>query len=240
MPKDNHPAVSGPFAPRDIAAGFRRCVPLAFSVFAYGGVLGVLADAKGITVPELMLMSLVVFAGSSQFVAAELWAPVLPVAEIALATLVINLRYLLIGASLRDVFAGTTLIQKLLGIHMVADENWAVTMAAAREGRATPGFLWGGGLIMMLFWQAGCILGQILGGGIPEPERFGLDFAFTAAFLALATGLWEGRRDLVPWGLAVAGAIAGALWLPGKWYILLGSGLGFVAAAVLWTEDGGD
>jgi predicted branched-subunit amino acid permease len=66
-----------------------------------------------------------------------------------------------------------------------------------------------------------------------NPARWGLDFAFTAVFLALLVGVWKGKSDLLPWGVAAIVAVAAAHWLPGKWYILLG---GLVGSALggLW------
>ncbi len=58
--------------------------------------------------------------------------------EITLAVLAINLRYALIGASLQPIFQGKSLLHKLLMMHLVADENWAVTMAAYRKERLEP------------------------------------------------------------------------------------------------------
>ena len=60
----------------------------------------------------------------------------------------------------------------------------------------------------------------------------GLDFGFTAVFLALVAGLWRGRSDLLPWAVAAAVAVAGHLLLPGQWYVLLGGLAGSLVGAV--------
>ena len=109
--------------------GFQANLPMAFSVAAYGSVLGVLAAQKQITWLQLLAMNLTIFAGSAQFVMVDMWLPKLPILEIIVAVLVINLRYLFITASLHPLFRGKSLVGKLTMIHFVADENWAVTMA---------------------------------------------------------------------------------------------------------------
>ena len=82
--------------------GARRSIPIAISVFAIGLVFGVLARQAKLSILESFLMSGLVFAGASQFVALSLWiAMPLPVITIILTTLVVNLRHLLMGASLR-------------------------------------------------------------------------------------------------------------------------------------------
>jgi len=110
-----------------------------------------------------------------------------------------NLRYLLIGASLRPLFKGKGLRHRLSFMHLVTDENWAMTMAADRKGEASIGHLFGGGLCVYLFWSVGTLGGHSLGAAISNPEAFALDFAFIAVFLALVTGLWRDlKSDLLP------------------------------------------
>jgi predicted branched-subunit amino acid permease len=190
----------------------------------------VLAAQKQISWPALLLMNLSVFAGSAQFVMVDMWVPPLPVAEIILAAAVINLRYLLIGASLNPVFEGSSLARKAVIMHFVADENWAVTMAAHRRGAASPAFLLGGGICLGSVWCAGTLAGLGLGAVIADPAAYALDFAFLAVFTALAVSLWRGKNDIVPWLVAAAAAIAAERLLPGKWYIAVGGICGALAA----------
>lgn len=197
-------------------------LPVSASVAAYGSVLGMLAAQKGLTWLQLLAMNLSVFAGSAQFVMVEMWSPPLPVAEMMLAVLIINLRYLLIGASLDPLFRGKSLAHKAGIMHLVADENWAVTMAAYRSGGATTGFLLGGGICLCSVWSMGTLLGHQLGAWVAQPERFALDFAFVAVFTALTVSMWRGKADIAPWLTAALLAVIAEWWLPGKWYIVIG------------------
>ncbi|GAB6906119.1 putative branched-chain amino acid transport protein AzlC [Desulfosarcina cetonica] len=216
----------------DLRKGVLANLPVAASVGAYGSVLGMLAAQKGLTWGQLLAMNLSIFAGSAQFVMVEMWAPPLPVVEMTLAVLIINLRYLLIGASLEPLFRGTSLARKAAIMHLVADENWAVTMAASRTGRATTGFLLGGGICLCSVWSMGTLLGHRLGALVAHPEQFALDFAFVAVFTALTVGMWRGKSDILPWLTAAMLAVAAERWLPGKWYIVIG-GLGGALVPVL-------
>lgn len=215
-----------------IQKGMIANLPVAASVGAYGSVLGVLAAQKGITWIELLLMNLSIFAGSAQFVMVDMWIPPLPIVEIVIAVLVINLRYLLIGASLNPIFQGKSLGRKAVMMHLVADENWAVTMAAHRRGEASTGFLFGGGLCLVSVWSLGTLTGHRMGSLVQNPEAYALDFAFVAVFTALTVSLWRGKTDAIPWILAGALAIAAEKLLPGKWYIVLG-GIGGALAGVI-------
>ncbi|MCG8618798.1 MAG: AzlC family ABC transporter permease [Desulfobacterales bacterium] len=219
-----------------LMAGCRANLPVAVSVMSYGSVLGVLAAQKGILWTQLLFMNLAVFAGSAQFVMVDMWTQPLPVPEITAAVLIINLRYLLIGASLRPVFSGHSLFHKMGVMHFVADENWAVTMAAHRKGGTDIWFLLGGGLCLMTAWSAGTLLGHGLGAAISNPEAYALDFAFIAVFTALAFSMWQGRQNVLPW-LAAAGLAVGAeAVLPGKWYILIGGIGGALVQAVIYKD----
>ena len=209
-------------------------LPVGASVAAYGSVLGMLAAQKGLTWAQLLAMNLTVFAGSAQFVMVEMWAPPLPVVEMTLAVLIINMRYLLIGASLNPLFQGKSLVQKAGIMHLVADENWAVTMAAYRNGGATTGFLLGGGICLCSVWSMGTLLGHQLGTLVVQPERFALDFAFVAVFTALTVSMWRGKSDVAPWITTALLAVVTERWLPGKWYIVIG-GIGGALIPALQT-----
>src|SRR5690606_3472175 len=88
-------------------AGARACVPVAISVAAYGLVWGVLARGAGLSLLEVVLMSGLVFAGAAQFVALDLWSATpasLPIGALVLAAFIVNLRYLLLTATLRPLY----------------------------------------------------------------------------------------------------------------------------------------
>ncbi len=219
---------------------FRRGVianlPVAASVGAYGSVLGVLAAQKNIGWMELLLMNLSIFAGSAQFVMIDMWIAPLPILEIALAVLAINMRYLLIGASLNPIFKGKSLACKSAVMHLVVDENWAVTIAEHRKGNASVSFLLGGGVCLLLVWCSGTLLGHGLGAAIKNPEAFALDFAFIAVFTALTVSLWRGKEDIAPWIVAAILAVISEKLLPGKWYIVIG-GIGGALSAVFFSNE---
>lgn len=218
----------------DMRKGAIANLPVGASVAAYGSVLGMLAAQKGITWFQLLAMNLSVFAGSAQFVMVEMWVPPLPIVEMTIAVLIINMRYLLIGASLQPLFVGKSLFHKASVMHLVADENWAVTMAAYRGRGATTGFLLGGGICLCSIWSMGTLLGHQLGALVTHPERFALDFAFVAVFTALTVSMWRGRSDILPWFTAGILAIIAERWLPGKWYIVIG-GIGGALVPVFQT-----
>jgi 4-azaleucine resistance transporter AzlC len=208
----------------------RACLPVAVSVFAYGAVYDALARAAGLTLAEALWSSALVFAGSAQFAALGLWTTPLPVVALILTTLVINLRHLLLGAAIRDRFAGWSPRATYGALFFLVDENWALTTATSAGG----GFLAGSGLVLYVAWVGATLTGALVGGALPEPTRFGLEFAFPAVIIALATSLWRGRSTLLPWAVAAISACLVACWLPGGWPILLGGLAGSTVGA--WRE----
>jgi predicted branched-subunit amino acid permease len=133
------------------------------------------------------------------------------------------------GAALAPHFQGLSRLKAYGSAYFMADENWALAMGEFGKGRRDAAFLIGGGIIMCASWTISTLIGSSLGNAISDPARWGLDFAFTAIFLALLCGMWRGTRDLLPWIVAAAVAVAAERWLPGQWYILLGGLLGSLA-----------
>jgi 4-azaleucine resistance transporter AzlC len=221
-----------PFTIEGVVDGFRQCVPIAIGVFAYGLVFGILAKQAGLNVFEAVLMSSTVLAGSAQLIAVQLWEYPIPVVTIVVTTLIVNLRYLLMGASLRPWFSNLSPAKAYGSAFFMADENWALTINEYKSGNVNGAFLLGSGLAIWSFWIVATIIGVTAGSAIDDPAKWGLDFAFTAVFLTLLVGVWDGRSDLVP--LATAGTAAlVTFWLvAGKWYILAGGVAGSLVGAI--------
>ena len=222
-------------------AGARACIPVAISVAAYGVVWGVLAKQAGLSLLEVMLMSGLVFAGSAQFVALDLWtAPpsTLGLGPIILGPLIVHLGELLMTAPLgRGVRPGTEK-RSAAAMWLLSDENWAMTVGEMAKGRGSIAFLIGGGTTVWCAWMAATIIGRMLGSAIDDPTKFGLDFAFTATFLALLLGMWKGKADLLPWLVAALVAVISARLIPGSWYILTGGIAGSFAGALAERRRG--
>lgn len=213
-------------------AGARRTIPLALSTLAVGMVFGVAARQVGLSLAEALLMSGLVSAGTSQFVALGLWAAPLPVLPLIVTTLVVNLRHVLMGAALRPWLRGLPAPLLYFAAFFMDDESWALSMRESAAGGRDRAFLVGSGVTLFASWFVATALGYLLGAVLPDTVRQGLDFVFTAAFVALLVGMWRGRSDVLPWVVAASVALAAAHWLPGTWYILLGGLAGSLVGMV--------
>lgn len=220
------------FTLRGALRGARRTLPICAGDFAVGAAFGVLARHTGLSTTEATLLSALVFAGAAQFVALSLWVAPLPVVALVLTTLVVNIRHVLMGATLRPWFRHLSALAAYGSVFFMVDESWAVTIADLRDGASDTAFLLGSGGALFIAWVSSTFLGATAGALLPTSVQVALGFAFTAVFVALLTGMWRGKADLVPWLVAAAVAIAAAYWLPGKWYIVLGGLAGSVIGAV--------
>lgn len=215
--------------------GALSILPLAAGASLYGFAFGLLAAQVGFPWWGITLMSGAVHAGSSQIVAVEQFSGPSAVLGAALAGAALNLRYIGIVASLSDLLSGLSLRMKLLAIHITGDENWALTMAErAKDPKIGPEFLIGSGIVMITVWTASTTLGAVAGATLPNLEQFGLGFAFTAAFIAMARGLWRGVAHLAPWcasfGLSI---FAVTLGLPKAYAIVAAALFGLGASHLI-------
>lgn len=221
------------FTMRGTRRGARRALPLALSVFTVGTVFGVVAHQTQIDLLNAALMSGLVYAGASQFVALSLWSIIpFPVLTIILTTLIVNLRHVLMSASLRPWFARVSRGKVLLSLFFMVDESWALTMGEFAEGKRDAAFLLGSGTLLFVAWVGSTLIGYLAGSWIQDPARWGLDFAITAVFVALLVGMWKGKSSALPWAVAAGVALLAARWLPGTWYIVLGGLAGSITGAL--------
>lgn len=211
--------------------GFRAALPAAVGALIFGLVFGVLAAGKGIGAGMLAFMNLVIFSGSAQFVLVGMWGDGFPAWQMALAAAVVNVRYFLLTAAVAPMMEPYGWLKRAWLVHFITDENWAITMAESRRSPVGASFLLGGGISVLLGWFAGTLTGNGMGFSIPHPERYGMDFIFTAIFAALAVTMWRGKRDILPWAVAAGVALLANRILPGAWYVLLGGVAGAVSAA---------
>ncbi|WP_421999731.1 AzlC family ABC transporter permease [Reyranella sp.] len=223
---------------RSFQAGAWRMVLPGLASFPFGIGFGVAAAQKGLSAFEVWLMSLTVFAGTSQMVALDLWAQPLPLAAIAVSVFVANLRYFVMGAALQPHLPRLPWYLQPLVWHVTVDQNWAVGIAEYRRGRGDLGRFMGGGFTLACIWSGSSLLGHLAAGGVlSDPavaRRLGLDFVGVAVFVVVAAILFRGRRDVAPWAVAIAAALGARLAIGGNWYIVVGGLAGGLFGA--WQE----
>ncbi len=231
MEKNNRLKTIPPFTKSALFTGMAQSIPIALAVATYGVVFGVLAGQVGLELSEAVFMSATVFAGSSQLVALEIWAHPPPATTLVLTTLVVNLRYILMGAALARWFSGLRPSYAYGSLFLMNDESWALTMGWFARGNRDAAFFLGSGLAVFIAWLSSTAIGRTVGGALAQPERYGFDFAFTAVFVSLLCGMWRGKSDVFPWAVAACTAVIFSRLLPGSWYILAGAVAGSITGA---------
>lgn len=210
--------------------GARLSVPLAIGTIPWSMAFGVLSRDVELTSIQTLFMSFFIYSGTAQMVAIDFWQTNGGMFSIWIAMLLINLRYVMFGLVTRRWFHELHPFKAYSTLFYLVDQGWAVMLNEHREGRRDIGVMVGCNLILVVGWMFGTILGRFAGSAIPDPERWGLGFLATAALISLLAGMWKGKPHLLPWAVAAVASIAAQQVLPGQFYILIGAGLGTLAA----------
>ncbi|GIV98250.1 MAG: branched-chain amino acid permease [Herpetosiphonaceae bacterium] len=213
--------------------GFVDTMPLWIGVVPFGIAYTLAAQTAGLTPLQTLAMSLLVFAGASQFTAAGLFAGGAAGLSIILTTLVINLRHLLLSASLAPFLRHLSLWKRAGLAFGITDESYAVAVRRIMERQAGPALLLGANISLYVSWQLSTLAGLLLGGIISDPTALGLGLVFPLSFTVL---LMPYLRSRPAWAAAlVAGglALAGRMLLPGSWYLLFAALGGSLAGALV-------
>jgi 4-azaleucine resistance transporter AzlC len=169
-------------------AGLRDTFPMLVGAAPFGVIFGTLVTSTPLALWQGQLMSLGVFAGSSQFIALGLVAGHAGLLVIWFTTFIVNLRHALYGATLLPMVGHLPAPWRWLLGFLLTDETFAVMAGyQARHGRTRFGhwYFLGSGLSMYVNWQAWTMLGLLFGASFPELESLGLDFAMAATFIAI-------------------------------------------------------
>lgn len=215
--------------------GFWRLLPLCFFVTAFGLAYGLAAVQAGLTQVETVAMSMLVFAGTAQFAALDLWGVQVPVLPLLVTTFAINARHLLMGASLYPWLRQLPAHRRYGVLLVLSDANWAMTLNEFHSGRTNLGLLLGGGIALWFTWLSGTVLGMFFGSAIARPEVFGLDMVLGCFMLSMALGGRKNARMLTAWVVAGLSALAAYWWLPPNTHVVVGAVCGGLVG-VFWLE----
>jgi len=228
------PAYIGDAPDRDAwNEGFKTGLPTLFGIAAWGLVVGIAMVKSGLTVPQSLGMTLLVFAGSAQLASLPLIAAQAPIWVIFATALVVNLRFVIFSALLGPHFAHLPWKQRFYLGYISGDLTVALFLQryptlAPVAGKLS--YLKGLMYPNWFAWQIGSIIGIFLGSAVPA--EWGLGFAGTLAILCIMVPLMINNAALC--GVLVAGAISVLAYdLPYKLGLLLAVLVGMVTAMVI-------
>jgi 4-azaleucine resistance transporter AzlC len=213
--------------------GVRAEFPLLVGVFPFGMIYGALALNAGLSPLASQMMSSIVFAGSAQFVTAQLVHDAAPGLVIVLTIAVVNLRHMLYSASLAPYLKNLSLKWKVLLSYLLTDEAYAPSILKYEETGIKPFSHWfvlGAGFSLWFTWQVSTAFGIFLGTAIPE--NWPLDFALPLTFIAMVVPALKNRPMIAS---AVSAGLVAVLanGLPFKLGLILAALTGIVVGTIL-------
>ncbi len=218
-------------ARKEFFGGVRGELPIAIGVVPFGMIFGVIAVGAGMPPLLAQAMSFIVFAGSAQFIGAQLIGAAAPAAVILLTTFIVNARHLLYSASIAPYLRSLRPLWRVPLAYLLTDEAYAVTIIDYRNDpgtrRARHWFLFGAGITLWSAWQASTAIGVFMGAQVPA--SWGLDFTLALTFIGLVVPALRSFPDVA--AALTAGLIA--LLTTGLPYQL-----GLVAAALAGISAG--
>jgi len=191
----------------DLVAGIRVAGPIVVGIVPFALITGITATGAGLTVPEAVGMSVIVFAGASQLAAIDLIGSDAPFVVVVATAVVINTRMLMYSASIAPHFQAYALRLRGLAAYVLTDQAYAASIAEYRtnDGRDRIRYYMGIAASLWVVWQVGTVAGAALGASVPP--ALGLEFALPLVFLAL---LVPAMKDA---GTTTAGIVAGTVAL---------------------------
>ncbi|WP_409050175.1 AzlC family ABC transporter permease [Sphaerotilus sp.] len=218
--------------------GVRDMLPMVPGMAAWGLVTGVAMVKSGLDPWLALLMSLTVFAGSSQLASLPLITTGAPIWVVLLTACIVNLRFVIYSAQWRWYFGHLPRGQRVALSYLAADINYALFVKAWPEPEPRPGqieYFVSGAVVVWVGWQIPSIVGIVLADAIPP--QWGLGFAGTLALIGLTCSLLVDRATWICAAVAALAAVA-AFALPYKLHIVVAVAAA-VAAGLMMERPGG-
>ncbi len=221
-----------------MADGAKAAWPICLGYFPVGIAFGVLGQKAGLSPVEIGLMSVLVFAGSSQFIGVALLGSGAGFLSIVATTFTVNLRHLLMSSALASHLRGITPRWLALFGYGVTDESFAVNMTRFRSSE----WDWRRALVLNhvanLAWVASTVLGGYAGSFIPR-GTFGIDYALVAMLICLLVFQLRGRLYVLVAGAAGGLSVVLSLVLPGNGHVVAASVIAATLGLVLQRKATG-
>jgi 4-azaleucine resistance transporter AzlC len=190
-------------------AAFQKTIPVMFGYIPLGIAFGFLFTQSGYFWLYAVLMSIIIYSGATQFLAIGLFMNLAPMTEIAVTTLLLNLRHSFFGLSLIRKFFNIPHVKPYL-IFALTDETYALlTSMDEPEKQSKIRYYFFISLLNHLYWVTGTLMGALIGQVIKTDLR-GMDFALTALFVVLVIEQYRKVRSLRPF---LIGSVVGIVCL---------------------------
>ena len=210
-------------------------LPVMMGYLPIGFAYGVLAVNGGLTVFQTVLMSIIVYAGSSQLIATGLFAQAINPFSIIATTFIVNLRHMLMSASLAPYLKNWRNSQVVAFCFELTDESFGIHSLRFERGETNRKATLAINFLCQLSWVTGSLLGAVAGNLIQDVRPFALDYALPAMFIALL--ILQIRNHTFLMIAIISGLLSLALWLVGitKWNVIIATIIGAAIGAGVET-----
>lgn len=166
--------------------GVIDCVPTLLGYIGIGIAAGVIGKASNLSVLEVTLLAIIVYAGAAQFIIAGLMVIGTPISAIIFTVFLINSRHFLMSMATAPYFKKFSLLNNIGIGSLLTDETFAVVMTSISKNiPVNQQWMHGLNLTAYCVWILACFVGAIIGNWLPDPMQFGLDYALVAMFIGL-------------------------------------------------------
>ncbi|WP_026487165.1 AzlC family ABC transporter permease [Caldanaerobius polysaccharolyticus] len=207
-------------------SGLKSASPIIIGYLPLGFAYGVVGIKSGLSIADVIIFSILCYAGSAQFIGVNLWALGADALSMIATIFIVNLRHLLYSTSLSQYFKNINTVHIPVLSFFITDETYAVSITDFNNGvKAKKSYLYQLFIASYLSWVFSSALGAVLGSKIGNNLDLGLDFALPAMYIALLF------MQLNNFKKAVIGLLAGllSLWL----YFLMPGNLNVILAAII-------
>jgi len=208
--------------------GVRDCLPTLLGYISIGIAAGVVQSTAGLSLLEISLFSLLLYAGSAQFIAAGMIASGSTIAAITVTIFFLNARHLLLSAALAPYFKHLSPLKNFIVGSMLSDETFGVAInKTIQSNRLSEKWMHGLNVTAYLGWWIANLCGALLGEWMTNPEEYGLDYALASMFIGLLVlSIWGRKKfklDITIGVIAVILAVASTLVVSSSLGIILGT-----------------
>lgn len=215
---------------KSILRGISAIMPLCIGDFPFSFIVGALSVSAGMSIWQSTAWSTIVIAGSAQMLALNMLKTGASLGVIVFTTLTINLRHVLYSASLSSRVRDASFFKKGFMAWALTDEVYATTIKEMEENKKDKYVFYFSAMLTFWFaWVLADFLGALVGASFPHIEKYGLDFAMVAAFIAIVVPQIKSQACTVA---AIVATVSGVL------LVVLPYSLGIVVASVLGVLAG--
>lgn len=218
----------------EIYSGIRAALPTLLSALPFGILLGAVSANMGLSIGEILLMNMTIYAGASQLVGIELFQHSVAPWVVVMSIVAVNFRHILYSAAIGSHIEHFKTWQKMAAFFVLVDPQFAESVKRSESGRKLT-FTWymAFGMTFYITWQITAVLGAIFGKFVGDPRALGLDVLLTVYFLGLVLG-FRNKDNWLP--TVIASAVVSTIayhFIGSPWHVSIGALAGIAVASAL-------